>query len=238
MTAVLYVWTGQSLPCYTLSQRGVLQGGFCAERLLQKVTGLWAFACQSRRPMFSLFQEAYRVGHLDGKAREPFQLPLALRTELEVASVLGLLAVSDLKAQVSPIVYGTGASPSGAGVVACDVRQDVAKELRRRADHFPGKGYEVEEPEWLMQQNALQSSGENSSPGPSVNVGPRFSERIHAELEPRTGGWSNFVNACWRLYRTPKTEFRLDFLEVYVGTAKLSRAMLDLGFTVGPPHRA
>ena len=69
--------------------------GVCTERLLQKVMGLWAFACQFRRPMFSLFQAAYKVGHPEGKPNDPFQLPLELRCELELASVLGSLAVTD-----------------------------------------------------------------------------------------------------------------------------------------------
>ena len=45
--------------------------GKTAERLLQKILGLWAFAFQFRRALFCLLSEANRVGHPLGDPLEP-----------------------------------------------------------------------------------------------------------------------------------------------------------------------
>ena len=44
--------------------------GVCTERLLQKIMGLWVFACQFRRPLLSVFEAAYNVGHPEGKPED------------------------------------------------------------------------------------------------------------------------------------------------------------------------
>ena len=48
--------------------------------------------------------------------------------------MLGSLATTNLKAEVSATVYATDASPDGAGIVCAEVGQPVASELFRRAD--------------------------------------------------------------------------------------------------------
>ena len=83
----------------------------CSERLLHKMLGLWAFAFQFRRPLFSLFDKAYKVGHPDGDFVAPFRLPWDLIQELQLAACLGVLASTSLKAQVFPTLFGTDASP-------------------------------------------------------------------------------------------------------------------------------
>ena len=221
--------------------------GICAERLLQKIMGLWAFACQFRRPLFALFESAYRIGHPAGKPNEPFRMPRALCAELEIASVLGCLAVADLKAQVSPWLFGTDASPSGAGIVACHVGNLVTKELLRRADSrgfytrllspqgacLRSMGLDCEEPEWLLSQ------GLESDPVPEVTSDisqPMFPKSAHHELfspDFSEGLFFSFVKACWRVHYPVKAEFRLDFIEVCSGTARMSSAMLHLGLSVG-----
>ena len=92
-----------------------------------------AFAMQFQHPLFSVFAEVYRVGHPEGKHQEAFRLPRAPLQELQVIAVLGLLASTSSKTQVSETVYGADASPSGAGIVQCKVGKLVAQELFRRA---------------------------------------------------------------------------------------------------------
>ena len=61
-------------------------------------------------------------------------MPLSVQQELLLAAILGLLATTDLKAQVSAMMYGTDASDHGVGIVSCEVGVEVAQELFRRAD--------------------------------------------------------------------------------------------------------
>ena len=88
-----------------LAQKGVV-----SERLLQKVLGLWASALQFKRPLFSLLQAAYHVGHPEGCPVSPFRMPRTLQVELWMLSVLGPLSITNLKAQVSSLVYAADAS--------------------------------------------------------------------------------------------------------------------------------
>ena len=81
--------------------------------------------------------------------------------ELQLASVLGTLSCITLKAEESPAIYGTDASPDGAGIVSCTVGQKVAQELLRLVDFHTRLLLEVgaclhtvgigsEEPEFLI----------------------------------------------------------------------------------------
>ena len=224
--------------------------GVCTERLLQKIMGLWAFACQFRRPLFALFEAAYTVGHPEGKPNEPFRMPRMLRAELELASVLGWLATADLKAQVDPWLYGTDASPSGAGIVACHVGKNVAEELFRRSDSrgfytrllspqgacLHSKGYSCEEPEWLLgQKDAEDDLSLDTVTSEFQPLFPKNEHHDRCDPDANECMYLLFVKACWRLHRPVRSEFRLDFLEIYSGTARLSASMLKAGFSVGPP---
>ena len=64
------------------------RSGVCTEVLLQKVLGLWAFAFQFRRPLFSLFASAYRTGHPDGLREASFRVPGSVQQEVQLAAAL------------------------------------------------------------------------------------------------------------------------------------------------------
>ena len=228
-----------------LAQKGVV-----SERLLQKVLGLWAFALQFRRPLFSLLHAAYHVGHPEGCPVSPFRMPRTLQVELWMLSVLGPLSITNLKAQVSPFVYATDASPDGAGIVCANVGQEVASELFRRADNRgfhtrllspPGAalqecGIEPEEPlDWPAQASEPCSSTNLTHwvllPPPSDD-GDFATELGIAESQEL---WQRFLSACLASRAFTVSAFQLDFLEVYAGTARLSQAFLVQGFRVGPP---
>ena len=228
-----------------LAQKGVV-----SERLLQKVLGLWAFALQFRRPLFSLLQAAYHVGHPEGCPVSPFRMPRTLQVELWMLSVLGPLSITNLKAQVSSFVYATDASPDGAGIVCANVGQEVASELFRRADNRgfhtrllspPGAalqecGIEPEEPlDWPAQASEPCSSTNLTHwvllPPPSDD-GDFATELGIAESQEL---WQRFLSACLASRAFTVSAFQLDFLEVYAGAARLSQAFLAQGFRVGPP---
>ena len=90
--------------------------GVISVRVLQKLLGLWAFAMQFRRPLFSLLHVAYHVSHRDGDDAAPFRMPRDLQQALQLTSILGFLAVlafTDLKTQVASQVFASDASPRG-----------------------------------------------------------------------------------------------------------------------------
>ena len=67
---------------------------------------------------------------------------------------------------------------------------------------------------------------------------PLFPKNVHHdlfELDASECLYACFVKACRRVHHPVKIEFRLDFVEVYSGSAWLSAAMLQAGFSVGPP---
>ena len=144
--------------------------GVISVRVLQKLLGLWAFAMQFRRPLFSLLHVAYHVSHRDGDDDAPFRMPRDLQQALQLTSILGFLAVlafTDLKTQVASQVFASDASPEGAGIVACNVGATAARELFRRADtrgfhtrllssvseYLHPQGHVIDEPSFLISQD-------------------------------------------------------------------------------------
>ena len=216
--------------------------GYASERLLQKVSGLWAFACQFRRPLFSVFDALYSTSHPSGDPNLPFKLPRELVQEPQVMSSLGLLALTDLRTQVCETLYATDSSPSGAGIVACHVGPEVAKELYRRRDsrgfytkllsphasNLRGKGLEVDEPELVMPPDNVPERAQHDTLKGSCYTSLSLTA-VGIQLLQRFGA------ASFRVRDLTSEGFHLDFIEVYFGEAVLSRHMKLAGFSVGPP---
>lgn len=106
--------------------------------LLEVLLGCWAFILQFRRPLFSMIQKLYHIGSLDGLADTPFKLPREAQQELQLLAILGTTALTSMRTPVSSTLYGSDASPDGAGLIGCVVGQTVANELYRRCD---SRGY-------------------------------------------------------------------------------------------------
>ena len=159
----------------------ITQVGLCTQRLLEKVLGLWAFGFQFRRPLFSIFSEVYKTGHPAGDPLALFKLPRAAVQELQLACALGHVASTSLKAQVLGTLYGTDASPDGAGIVSCHVGSRIASELFRRLDgrgfhtrllspiasYLHSVGVEPQEPHFLIELPFSEASAETVSSIPS-----------------------------------------------------------------------
>ena len=228
----------------------VAKSKICTERLLQKLLGLWAFAFQFRRPLFSLFQEVYRIGHPEGFPDSPFQLSREAQQELQLASSLGMVASTSLKAQVHPVVYGTDASPEGAGIVQCHVGPKLARELYRRTDtrgfhtrllsevgaYLHAQGLPSDEAEFVFQEEVRDTGVRDSSADPSdATIFPTANESSLDIGDDLKELWHQFCASAWRIRDLGMLGFRLDFLELYAGSAGMSKAMLAAGFSVGPP---
>ena len=181
-------------------------------------------------------------------------MPRALQTELYMLSILGPLAITNLKAPVSPTVYATDASPDVcAGIVCANVGQRVSADLFRRADNRgfhtrllspPGaalqeRGIAPEEPYCWPAGNEFRPQGSSKVlthavllPPPVLCDAESCTKPVSAE---QSSLWDRFLSACLPSQAFTSAAFQLDFLEVYAGAARLSQAFLALGFRVGPP---
>ena len=104
------------------------------KKVLEVLLGCWAFCFQFRRPLFSIIHDLYHVGSPDGRHDSPFSPSRQIRQELLLLAVLGPTSLTQLRSPVCPILYGSDASPDGAGMVKCNVGREVAQEVFRRAD--------------------------------------------------------------------------------------------------------
>ena len=226
--------------------------GVASENLLQRVLGLWAFGLQFRRPLFAVLQVAYNTGHPAGEPHSPFRMSRELQQELLLLAILGTPASTDLKVQPDPHVFATDASPDGAGIVSAKVGQAVTSELYRRADTRGFYTRLLSPPGAALQELGHSPSEPEDWPKKSFRY-QDFVEEIACPAEDcrtltRADAWSELdLDVEQRdLLRqlsvsapaSTSVAFRLDFIEIFTGSAKLSGAMRREGFIVGPPIEA
>ena len=75
-----------------------LREGVASRRLLAKIVSTWIIYLLHRRPLLAIFDSVFQLG--SDSYDEVIVLPRAVRTELALVSVLGLVAVTDLRAPV------------------------------------------------------------------------------------------------------------------------------------------
>eukprot|EP00435_Cladocopium_sp_Y103_P025667 s2641_g6.t1 len=229
-------------------------GRLVTRAVLDSLLGSWAFAFQFRRCLFSLIHELYCIGPPTGMWDSPFKLTRSGKEELQLLSVLGPTALTQLRTKVSPTLYATDAAPAGAGAISCLVGSEISGELYRRVDFKgfhtrllpPGSdtlhemGYEVS-PE-VFSNDALPNSVAPVAsleevlpdqplllPHDEVCSQLRFESKEIAEVNERIASHSRVPPPG----RAPM--FRFDFIEVYSGCSRLSQSMMLKGFVVGPP---
>ena len=151
---------------------------------------------------------------------------LSVQQELLLAAILGLLATTDLKAQVSTTMYGTDASPHRAGI-SQRLLSSVGATLHER-------GLPVEEPEFLLEQEGGSSSQTEEDPQ-AVEPFARPSEQSCHLPQHLHALHLKFAAAVLSESARLQSLSEFDFLEIYAGTVGVSKAMLQAGFTVGPP---
>lgn len=126
--------------------------GAVEQKVVQGITGLWAFCCQFRRPMFAFLNAVYHQQAPEGE--QVFKLNREARNELLVLSCLGPCCLTDLRATPCDDLFCVDASPSGAGVCRAHVGKDVSRECWRRGDKM---GYRA--PMLSKLGSALKGSG-------------------------------------------------------------------------------
>lgn len=115
----------------------VASKGVCTPKVLSILTGCWVHIFLFRRALFSVMDVVFREGQ-DKPNHIPFQLSRKCRNELQLMSVLGFVALSDLRVTHSPHLYSTDASPTGGAVVMTHIGASASAELWR---HTEQKGF-------------------------------------------------------------------------------------------------
>lgn len=95
--------------------------GAVDQKILEGITGLWAFCAQFRRPMFSFLYDLYHQ-QSPGDLHTPFRLSREARNELLVLACLAPLCITDCTAA------------SGAGACRAFVGSSVSSEIWQRGD--------------------------------------------------------------------------------------------------------
>ena len=240
-----------SLSCVTAM---VAKSPLLTRHLLDTLLGCWAFVFQFRRPLFSIIQNLYHVSSPDGSAKAPFKIPLAVRQELQLLSILGSTALTSMRAPVSGTVFGTDASPDGAGLIGCKVGETVSAELFRRCEtrgfhtrllspieaHFHEKGCDGADAE--ASNDLLPDAHdppvihleEQSSPTEPLLVPEALCGTVSSK-DPRISNVAARMQASSSTPLGPSLQLRFDFLEVFAGCSRMTKAFADLGYVVGPP---
>ena len=85
--------------------------GRSTRSLLSSLVGCWVQVFLYRRPLLSLFTRVYTfISSLDDECE--YELPVAVRDELQACTYLAFVAMTDLRAAPHPEVFGTDASLS------------------------------------------------------------------------------------------------------------------------------
>jgi hypothetical protein len=103
--------------------------------LVKTLYSSWIFCSLFRRPTLSIFGEVFTLEDLVGGDYEaPFRLPRRAANELVVASIVGFMMFTNLRAPAEPIVYALDASPWKGAVVSTGMSEEAARELYLRRD--------------------------------------------------------------------------------------------------------
>ena len=108
--------------------------GYSSPRLLEQFLGTYIFHLIFRRAAFSVPSSAFRFARSGASPTQVRQLPADVRSEIVCLALLGPLFGTDLRAQVSPRLWCTDASPTAAAVVHADLPAGAARELWRHRD--------------------------------------------------------------------------------------------------------
>lgn len=210
-----------------LAQLSVLmtEAGPVDEKMIEAITGLWAFNLQFRRPLFSFMYEIYHQLS-PGDPGELFKLSPGARNELLVLACCAPLCICDARALPDPFLYCVDASPSGAGVCRVEVGEMVSEEVWRRGDKV---GYRM--PLLTRLQSTLKGSGHNeedlwdSSSDESIGGGGEACDWEHGFLD------------CLRK-ESPAlvlSEEPFDLLEISAECGQMSQSWIRKRLRVLPP---
>lgn len=175
--------------------------------LASRLTGNWTSVLMFRRCLTCVLDKIYSFGVGDAsEADEVLLLPRRVAQELVLASVLGLVAVSNVAVDYLPTIFATDASMSKGAVCSREVSPEVAELVWLGGDK---RGcYTKLDPPFRALRRALGDFDEEEG-------------IIHEDLPSST-------------IQKP-LEFVFDFVEVCGGSGVVSSAMAKLGHIVCTP---
>ena len=218
-------------------------------KLLDELVGCWAFCLQFRRPLFSLIELMYNEGPVSKGHTEPFRPSQALRAEMQVLALLGMTAMPQLRTQVGPTMYATDASPDGAGAVSSTVEPGLAREIARRAEcrgfHtrlLPPISAHLHEKGFVVDESLISSDFDLGHTQPPLDAGdpaPLLHKTAMFPVTSKIASMHDLADRMRQASARPQKGIGLnlmfDFIEIYSGSAILSREMIGKGLLVGPP---
>ncbi len=166
----------------------IARAGVASPALLARVLGLWTDVLLYRREAFSVIDAIYDFT-ADPDDSRAHLLPGPVRTELLLLAALAPLLETDLRAEVSPELFVSDASPSGTGAVAVDVPPPVARAMWAER-YRPGRYGEVTSlwcSECLEGQRSRERFRNSFRPGraPHINAGELTARRTLWRLRSR-----------------------------------------------------
>lgn len=208
----------------------VAKPGPVDEKIVEAITGLWAYCAQFRRPLFSFMHSIYRQKAPVGQPN--FRLSREARDELISLACLAPLCLNDLTVLPDEWIYCVDASPSGAGCCRAFVGKNVCRELWRRSDK---QGYRI--PLMSRLGASLKGAGWNEEDVFDFLEREDLDEHQHEDAElgglEASGDGDKARENFSPLYSLPDVPF--DFLEMYAGCARMSESWQKEGFRVMPP---
>ena len=115
----------------------ICRKGTCTYRLFASLLGCWIHALLFRRPMLSLVDALFKVGH-GAKPNQVICLSQHARREIYSLCILACCIQADLRVKTCPYIFALDASPTGGGIVVAKSNETAVAELWR---HSEQKGY-------------------------------------------------------------------------------------------------
>lgn len=177
------------------------------------VLGGWTSMLMYRRPMMSILSTCHPLVDacsIDSSHPRLVPLPRRVADELTVLSVLAPVMMSDLAAPFAHEVFSTDASDSKGAITSTEVSPVVAQTLWRTG----------------------------RSKGAYTRLKTQYEQIVERlGLKEDVGSYEDVEDPLD--YPMPSAKrplaFRYDFLEVYAGSSRVTQAMEQLGYVVGPP---
>ena len=179
------------------------------DALHSSLVGSWVSVATMRRSLMSMMNSVFKVIPADElRPDHPVLRPLDRKAadELAVLSMLAPVAVSNLAAEIDPVIYATDASMSKGGIACSDVGADIAKHLWRTSDQ------KAKNVPLLRSAEALLSTYDTA-----------FEEGCDDDADALQG---ESVSRPLGLY--------FDFIELCGGAGVVSKHLSALGAVVGP----
>ena len=173
------------------------------------LVGGWISAMGYRRPTYSLFDSAFRLvssSEFDPNHPRLVSLPRPVANELVLASILHPLMMTDIGAKYHDRVFATDASSKKGAVCSAPITQQMSEILWKTSKSKGSYSRLMSPAEELLHRLGIREEIEQEENGP------------------------------WETDRPGRPlAYRFDFIEVYAGAAKITKAMVNLGVPVGPP---